>query len=397
MIDEDRIKKNLEIFSFPRLSGTENERRAFNIAKAKIMELKLNPLIQNFSFSTFYSRIYPKIALVLSFWILWVLTINNDFSVIILYLIIISSIYLILFLYTRKPERITIGKKRESQNLIVKLPANVNNSNDIHRSNHRNVKDNDKNVYFLSHLDSKGQRFSINMRIKSYKIWLYSSLIIVIIYFLKFIITSHFFTWFYFLGVFFLCVNFICTIIIVINSTNNKSLGAIDNASGVVCVMELLNHYLEENSILQNFNLNFVFTGCEETGTIGIRHFHNSLKFINRKKAIVFNFDGISRNTEAFGKRKNSSIYKKFYEIFKKEAYKQRIELKVNRFYIGVHSDGIYMLRKKRFLGIGFGDSDSYKFVHSVRDTIDKVDSLVLKQLCQLIVNFIEKLDIHQE
>jgi len=70
MIDEKRILENLKVFSFPRLSGTEFEKKSFNIAKNKIERLNLTPSVQEFSFSIFYSRVYPKIFLSLLFWLL---------------------------------------------------------------------------------------------------------------------------------------------------------------------------------------------------------------------------------------------------------------------------------------------------------------------------------------
>ena len=39
MINENRLQNNLEAFSFPRLYGTEAEKKACNIAKKKIEEL----------------------------------------------------------------------------------------------------------------------------------------------------------------------------------------------------------------------------------------------------------------------------------------------------------------------------------------------------------------------
>ena len=38
MLDENRIKANLEAFSFPRLSGTEGEKKALNLAVKKVEE-----------------------------------------------------------------------------------------------------------------------------------------------------------------------------------------------------------------------------------------------------------------------------------------------------------------------------------------------------------------------
>lgn len=73
MIDEKRIVQNLKDFSFPRLSGTEFEKKSFNLVKKKIEELQLTPKIQEFTYSTFYSRIYPKISLTVLSWLLTVL------------------------------------------------------------------------------------------------------------------------------------------------------------------------------------------------------------------------------------------------------------------------------------------------------------------------------------
>ena len=50
MIDKSRIENNLKEFSFPRLSGTEFEKKSFNIMKQKIEDLNLIPLKQEFSF-----------------------------------------------------------------------------------------------------------------------------------------------------------------------------------------------------------------------------------------------------------------------------------------------------------------------------------------------------------
>ena len=52
----------------------------------------------------------------------------------------------------------------------------------------------------------------------------------------------------------------------------------------------------------------------------------------------------------------------------------------------GSHTDGYY-LKKKGFHGIGFGDLECYEYVHSIRDTVDKVDTSLLKRLCETIID----------
>ncbi|MEJ2267596.1 MAG: M20/M25/M40 family metallo-hydrolase, partial [Nanoarchaeota archaeon] len=101
----------------------------------------------------------------------------------------------------------------------------------------------------------------------------------------------------------------IATILIGINTTKNSSYGAIDNASGIVCVLELLRYYSNENNRLENVDSWFVFTGCEETGTMGIRNLYNKLKVFDRNLFMLVNFDSVGRGI---------TIYD---SIFKPEGY----------------------------------------------------------------------------
>ena len=59
MVNVEGISDTLKAFSFPRLSGTISEKKAFNIALKKINDLGINPNTQEFRFSTFFSRVYP--------------------------------------------------------------------------------------------------------------------------------------------------------------------------------------------------------------------------------------------------------------------------------------------------------------------------------------------------
>ena len=183
MIDETRMKQNLELLSFPRLSGTEGEKKAFNIVKKKIEDLNLKPSVQSFSFTTFYPRIYQKIVFVLCFWTLFILYLNIEGIFTFLNLIAILIIFIPVLIITRKPEKIKIGKKRVSQNLFVKILGNSENSNSntsfFDQDNMRG------NLLFMCHLDSKGQRLPMKYRVFFFKSWIYSSICCLIIFLLK--------------------------------------------------------------------------------------------------------------------------------------------------------------------------------------------------------------------
>ena len=383
MIDENRIRENLKSFSFPRLSGTDDERKAFNLAFKKLEQLKFKPLSQEFEFSTFYARLYPKIALLSGFALLLMLFLNFIIIIIPISSILILLLFGFLFTITRKPERIKIGKKLNSSNLYVKLDLMPKNEEaEINKIDDRK---HEKDVLFFCHLDSKGQRFSILVRIRVIRAWVFSSLTIIIIIVCKNYIFISYSLLFYIIGAFPIAINLISTIFILLNDTNNKSKGAIDNASGIACVLELLNYYSNPEFRLNHFNLWFVFTGAEECGTMGIRNFCYKLEHINKKKSIIFNFDAIAKNIYLLPGKKMSGNVKSIYNTFLNNSKGLEIKRNPKKIYFGSHSDGYY-LKKIKFEGIGIGDLESYKYLHSTRDTVDKVDSLLLKNLCEMII-----------
>ena len=388
MIDEKRIRNNLDDFSFPRLSGTKEETESYNIAKKKIESLKLQPSVQEFSFSTFYSRIYPKITLTLTFWLLTILFLNLSWILTLISVIITLLIIIPLIIITRKPEKVKIGKKFLSRNLFVKLESKSHQN-----KNEGVIKNEVRNVFFLSHLDSKGQKFSIKARVLIVKFWIFSFIGMTLLLIIRIIISTQIIIWLIFIGLFLLGINFTTTLLTLINTTNNKSMGAIDDASGIATVLELLNYYADFENKLINFNFWFVFTGAEESGTMGIRNFYKILKTFERNKIIIFNFDSIARSISPFCRHSNPEKYKKFYNAFIKEANKFNLRLNTYRFNVGIHSDGIFTIGKKKLLGVGFGDLTSYKYVHSIEDTIEKVNPNVLKELCLLITNFLKEID----
>ncbi len=384
MIDEKRLKENLTTFSFPRLSGTDGEKKALNIAISKVEDLNLKPLTQDFVFSTFFGRTYPKIAFSLGFTVLFLFYLNIVAFIISLFFMIIFVILGLIFILTRKPESIRLPKKLNSSNLYVKLDLKPKMSKSEIKKNDLNHQE--RSILFLCHLDSKGQRFSILGRIRIIRTWVFSGLIIIIIFIFKNYIFTPFSLLFYIIGIFPITVNFISTILFLLNTTNNESNGAIDNASGIACVLELLTYFSNPESRLKHYNLWFVFTGTEECGTMGIKNFHYIISGINKEHSLFFNFDAIAKNTYFFpGKKMSDQIYTIF-NMFLKNTKGLKIKRNPKKIYFGSYSDGYY-LKKKNFNGIGIGDLESYEYIHSIHDTVDKVDIPLLKNLCELIVD----------
>ncbi len=155
----------------------------------------------------------------------------------------------------------------------------------------------------------------------------------------------------------------------------------------------MLNYYSNPEHLFNSYNLWFFFTGAEECGTSGIRHlYNNEIKHLDRKTSIPINFDAIGKTIYMFPNKKLAKTNGTFLSSFIKNSKALNVKENPKKIYFGSHSDG-YFLKKKDFIGIGFGDMESYKFIHSVNDTIDKINPKLLAGLCKAITISLNDLD----
>ncbi len=389
-LNEERIQEYLKIFAFPRLSGTIHEDRAFTLAKEEIKKLNLPLETQSFKFSTFYSRIYPKIAFPTALWIIFTLYLNLSGIFVSLSLIITFLFFLPFFILTRNPENIRIGKVLDSQNLYIKLSGQKSKEMEGDKTN------NVKNIFFIAHLDSKGQRVTVRLRFISIFFFIISLLACVIIILLKNIILPQLARLFYYIGAFPLAVNLITLAILALNTINNQSKGVIDNASGVACVLELMDYYSQPPNTekLKKLNLWFVLTGAEETGTMGIRYFYKKLKQVDPRRTIVNNFESLGKKSVGiFIGKNNLENNPDYLKLFRSHAKKRGFFTYISRINRGVHTDGIYLFRKK-FNLFEFGSPEAGQYMHSKYDSLENVDAHLLKELCEFIVEQVKFFEI---
>lgn len=376
IINEDRIKENLKDFSFPRLSGTIFEEKAFDIAKEKISALNLKFDIQNFEFSTFYSRIYPKITFPIFFWLIFLFYIDIDALFFVINIFTGIGIILPLFILTRKPENIRLGKCLKSQNLYVKLNSDSINNNIKSQKNH---------FFFIAHLDSKGQTITVKLRAYTMLLLFISSFSILIVLTLRFIFFNSLYLFFTYIGIIPIMGLFVGTAIFTLNRTNNNSKGVVDNASGVACVLELL-HYFASNEKNLNSTLWFVLTGAEESGTMGIRYFSKLLNENNCKNSIVHNFESLGNEFYVLSSKTNPVNIPDYYEYFIKKTKEHHINTRIISFTRGIHTDGIYLLRKG-FNEFEYGSSNVGKYMHSDLDSLKNVNPAQLVRLCKFVID----------
>ena len=381
MIEEARFKRNLKKFAFPRLSGTKFELEAFDKVKQEAENLNLKFEIQRFTFSSFYSRIYPKIAFLSASLILFLLYLNIYMTLSLVLIPILLSISIVSIILTRTPEKIQFISIFNSQNLLVKI-----------KSISKEMKNNDRIAMFVSHLDSKGQRFKINIRIRMIKLWVSSSIILATSLFLMYSIFIRFKIIFYIIGLLPLILNMFACLILLLNSTDNSSVGAVDNASGIVCNLELLNYYSIPENRLTNYNIWFLFTGAEECGTMGIRHFYNNLENFDPNKSIIFNFESLANHLYLFPARNEGNHAKEIDSLLLNNNRNLMLRHFITKRVFGTHSDGGF-LGDRGLQGFGIGSVEAFAYMHTTNDTIDKVDTKILKKMCLVLTDTLKEHD----
>ncbi|MGV9172452.1 MAG: M28 family metallopeptidase [Promethearchaeia archaeon] len=378
IVNKNRIKKNLEAFSFPRLSGTKSEDKAFEILRNKLKKEGVTPSVQKFSFSTFYSRVYPKAAFVLIFWLIFVLFIRINAFFTWINSIIVAALLIPLVIVTRKPEEIRFGKILNSQNHYICL----NNSDNSFKK--------DKNhIVFIAHLDSKGQRLSIKWRWLANLTWTLSLISMVTVLFLRDLIFQGSLL-LNIIGLVFLGSHFIATMAILFNTTNNKSRGAIDNGSGVVTLLELLSYFNQEKNLLEKNYIWFVFTGAEEAGTMGIRNFYKKMEDLNRKSILVYNIESIGKSLTLFIANQIQEELSEYFKIIKEHVEEKNFKYKIISRGFGTHTDGVFLLQNG-FNVLELESPDIYKYMHSLEDTPDKVDIGLINALINMIIKSLER------
>ncbi|MFX1236500.1 MAG: M28 family metallopeptidase [Promethearchaeota archaeon] len=384
MTPTSNIKQILEQLSFPRVSGSRYEKEAYEFIKKEVEKLNLKTETQKFTFTSFYSRILPKLFFFLTFILLL------SFSFINYIAMILSSLgMLVVVIAGINPRKSKIGKKFSSQTLYTKIDSKNEKSDPYDFLNIIN-KDS-KHIVLMAHLDSKGQRLTIRLRIYSFKLWSYSYILgLIFIIINNYVIQNS--VVIFFIAIF-LLLNLLTTILVLVNTTDNKSPGAIDNGSGVVVLYEILCHFSIQENKLNNINLWFAFTGAEECGTMGARNLLEIMRKISKKKNImIVNFDGIAKGVDYFSgiinPKRNIELYNRFIEHAKdldiNFAYSNRI--------FGIRSDGLY-LKNKGYEGFGFGDYSTYKYYHSKDDSIDKIDIRILENLSKFVIRALVEID----
>ncbi len=395
--NKKRIYRYVKRFSFPRLAGTEGEKRAVELTINTFKDIGFEDKEiekEPFEFSDFYSTTLIKLIMMMN--LIFTLTL-----VLLIYIypivtiVVIAGMAFLLFMILRglkHPEYPGFwgkyyGEMLKATNVFVKIPAKLRDTNKA------------GNIVISAHLDSKSQTLRTSWRIVLYRVMLFSGILLfgfytaIHLYNLGIVqleaLIVHIGIW----GLT-IIISF-SNIILMFLNTHNKSPGALDNASGMSIVFELAS-YFNNRPPLDNFNLWFCQFSAEELGTMGSRIFvnnHESL-FI---KGRVFQINLEIVSSAKHKKKKNKVEYLKSYGIFPRKkispllgkylkiaAEKENLRFRGFHVTTGAHSDTVpFHLRK--YDAVDIATRAAAKYAHNKVDTPDKVDPQILLEACMII------------
>ncbi len=398
----ERVSNYLKLFSFPRLVGTEGERKAvaLTIETFKNIGFKDTQIIkESIEFSDFYSTTLIKLIMVinLTFSLFLLMFIYVNFTLTILIVGMMTIVVVLIVKGLRHPENPGFwgeyyGKSISGTNVFTKVNAKTLDNTTA------------GNIIVSAHLDSKSQTFKTSWRIVLYRLWLYSG-----IFLGGFLIalTIHVYTPLKLdlliigigISIFTILIS-ISNVILLFLNTHNKSPGALDNASGMAIVFELSNYFIGKN--LDNFNLWFIQFSGEELGTMGSRIFLNEHEGTFTKGRIFhFNFEMVS----CAGSSRNNIEYLKSFGVFPRKKVAPLLSryldeaadtegIKVEGFHLstGAHTDSV-PFHLRGYDSIDIITRAGARYTHSKFDTPDKVDPQKLVEVCLLIRRTILKID----
>jgi len=406
LYDEEAAIGHVKTLEFKRLAGTKGETKAINYIQRELKKKNIDPILESFTWAP-TSSIMMKLAFIfiLCYTILYELILL--FPVLVWIILILDVILVVIIFFGIKMlfdfTKITyIGKKGESKNIIVTIPAK-----DLYPK--RPV------IFFTAHYDSISLKYSMTIVKILYG---FAGILTLVYLFLTFIlgIWSFFAIWtiFEINDIFMLIssVTFIIGIMIIIliivilfNKRENNSTGSIDNATGTAILIELAK--LIKETPLDKTDVIFLWCGAEERGLWGSRMYLNKyfeeLDYdYNLDKSYNINIDMVGTYiglVDKTGIIKKKPLNENLNDVLDAAAKQQKIPLVKSYIPIGAGSDHMSFKAfakkaEKKLQVTCFLASKDSKYIHSPNDTADKCSAKNLNGVIDICFNTIRSLDL---
>ncbi|MHA2008183.1 MAG: M28 family peptidase [Promethearchaeota archaeon] len=376
-----------EKLTFPRLVGTDGEKKAKEIVIGEFQNAGFDDIRQDKFMTSFHNWIFIRyiflvlgaslVLLALSFYL------NPYLTLIFIVLEIYFTFKALKLAGSTKVKMCKHSKNNyETENIFTNLES----------KNHK------AKVIFMGHYDSKSQSLPPSTRIIIFIVAIFGSFILYLIYLvlslLRILINVN-------LPIFKNILLDVCIVIAIIgalnyfNKTGNKSPGAFDNAAAIGVIMELARFY--KTNPINNIELIFLCTSSEELNLGGAIDFIGKYKDkFNKESTFFINLDLIGgsdliRLVSSYGiPRKISS--KKLNKLFLLSAEDNNIKIKDVYSPTGVWSDFMPIVQEG-FEACWIGSEPGLKYVHSIRDDLNLVTKKGIEHVLLLCMDVVKKLD----
>jgi hypothetical protein len=386
IFSESNAYRITERLAFPRLIGSEGEKRAIEIVLNEFKEAGYNSVSRDSFKTSFYNWIVLRYAFIPIGIFLTLLAVSFMFNHWLALGLIVLNVYIALkILGLATTDKVHLlkdaNKNYDTENIYAKLKTNNSKVT----------------IVFMAHWDSKSQTFSSLIRIIIFMTSALGFFILLLIYLILTIIQLIVPFNNFILDITLFITSFVLALIANLsyfNKTGNDSPGAYDNAAGVGVVIELARYY--KNNPMDHTNFTFLCTSSEELNLAGAKQFIQKHKNkLDKNSTYFINFDLIGgheliRLITSYGiPRKNSS--KKLKTLFLESGNKINIRLKDIYLPTGAWSDYMPIVHEG-FEACWLGSQPGLKFVHTKKDNMDLVSEEGIKNLLLLCVDVVKKL-----
>ncbi|MHA1804378.1 MAG: M28 family peptidase [Promethearchaeota archaeon] len=379
VLNEENVYRITERLAFPRLVGSEGEKKAIKIIVEELQEAGFKNIHREPFMTSFKLWMIGRIAFIP----LGLLIILTSISYMIIpWLSLITSLFTLLLLLKllgiTNTTKITLSKNEKynhkTENIYVELLNGQPKST----------------IVFLGHHDSKSQTMSVIVRYFVFIIAVFGGLILLISFIilsvLKLIISKFNFP---IIDYSLLIISVVCALIGMtnfFNKTQNKSPGAKDNAAAVGVIIELARYF--KNNPLNATRLIFLLTGSEELNLGGAKSFILSHEHeFDRDSTYFINLDSIGGNgamkiLTAYGIPRKF-LSKELEAFFAESCKKLKINLKKLYLPTGAWADHA-PFAKRGFKATTVSSDGGEREIHTVKDDMSIIDKQALRN-CLLV------------
>lgn len=409
LFKEKKIINHVNSLAFEREAGTEGENKSINYIQKVLTQENIENKIDTFKWSKTITILVKLISIFLiSSSVLFeaLVFFNLNWLMIFIDLILIVIIIVVLKDLFDATNVLLIGRRKKSKNLFAKIPAKKKNPK-------RPL------IIFSAHYDSKSENYSYNLKKFFFLVeWtiifpfisftLILSVWSILMNFSNLYITDSYYTLidkiidFSYVSFGFLTISII---ILLLNRDSSKSLGSIDNASGVSILIELA--ILLNKNPLEQIDVLFLWCGAEEWGLWGskqfcMEHFNDINQEYNLDESYIINIDMVGTEIGLINKTgilKKNNFNKNIVNVLEATANSLKIPIRKFDMTIEPRSDHIsfrsFAKKAQKTMEVCcFLSNKDIQYIHSSRDTPNKCIPHNLKCCVDICYNAIKSIDL---